>query len=267
MEVVPEDSTRVAALAAGDADLIEGNVLMIPDIEAISGSSVAWQDESAYNWVVMVDCWEEDMWCYDKRVRQAVEMAVDRKTIVDNLYGRGGTMKGWGHVTPNSMGYSSELDPPAYDLDKAIALLKEAGIEDGKWKGEQVKFSIYTWEAGDTPLLPELSQLFRDAWVENLGFDVDVVVGDASGTRQAWNNRELPGHVLVRTNEARYDGTSIVAGSWTNPDIAWRAIKGPDHEPFKSTTVPYAFKALADINPDTRASTFNEAYIHYQDHT
>ena len=260
LEVVPEDSTRVAALAAGDADLIEGNVLMIPDIEAISGTQISWQDESAYNWVVMVDCWEVDMWCYDKRVRQAVEMAIDRKTIVDNLYGRGGTMKGWGHVTPNSMGYSEALDPPAYDLDKAIALLKEAGIEDGKWKGEQVKFSIYTWEAGDTPLLPELSQLFRDAWVENLGFDVDVVVGDAAGTRQAWNNRELPGHVLVRTNEARYDGTSIVTGSWTNPEIAWRAIKGPDAEPFKRTTVPAARKALADINPDTRAASFNEAY-------
>lgn len=48
MEVVPEDSTRVAALQSGQADLIEANVLMTDQIES-SGGTVAWQDESAYN--------------------------------------------------------------------------------------------------------------------------------------------------------------------------------------------------------------------------
>ncbi|MCZ6614932.1 MAG: ABC transporter substrate-binding protein [Chloroflexi bacterium] len=260
MEVVSEDSTRVAALRAGDADLIEANVLMLDDIQA-GGGGVAWQDESAYNWVVMVDCWETDMWCFDKRVRQAVELAFDKRGTVDSLYGRGANVEGWGHVTPNAMGYSSDLDPLPFDPDRARALLKEAGFEGGKFPdGTQVKFDIWTWEAGDTPLLPELSQLMKDAWEKELGFDVTVNVGDASAVRQEWNNRQLPASVLVRTNEARFDGTSIVTGSWTNPDIAWRAIKGPDFEPFKSTSVVAARKALADINPATRPQSFNEAY-------
>ncbi len=70
----------------------------------------------------------------------------------------------------------------------------------------------------------------------------------------------MPGNVLVRTNEARFDGTSIVTGSWTNPDIAWRAINGPDFEPYASTSVAAAKKALADIDPLARPASFNEAY-------
>jgi ABC-type transport system substrate-binding protein len=259
MEVVPEDATRAAALQGGQADLVEANILMTDNIEA-NGGWISWADESAYNWVVMVDCWEPDMWCYDKRVRQAVQYAVDLETIVGELYGRGGTVKGWNHVTPNALGYSEELDPYPYDLEKANALLAEAGIANGKMaNGEQVSFKIYTWEAGDTPLLPELSQLYADAWRDDLGFDVEVVVGDASATRQQWNNRQLPGHVLVRTNEARYDGTSSVDGGYNNVEIAWRAVKDPDLEPWYTNTTVIARKALNDLGP-TRDQSFNEAY-------
>ena len=169
-------------------------------------------------------------------------------------------------MTPNSMGYSPELDPLPFDPDGARALLAQVGIVDGKdttgkiQGGNQIEFDIRTWEAGDTPLLPELSQLMKDAWEEELGFKVKVNVGDASAVRGEWNNRQLPGAVLVRTNEARFDGTSIVTGSWNNPDIAWRAIKGPDFEPWKSTSVKAALLALNDINPATRAQSFNTAY-------
>ena len=169
-------------------------------------------------------------------------------------------------MTPNSIGYSPELDPLPFDPDGARALLAQVGIVDGKdttgkiQGGNQIEFDIRTWEAGDTPLPPELSQLMKDAWEEELGFKVKVNVGDASAVRGEWNNRQLPGAVLVRTNEARFDGTSIVTGSWNNPDIAWRAIKGPDFEPWKSTSVKAALLALNDINPATRAQSFNTAY-------
>ena len=259
MEVVPEDATRVAAFQSGLADLVEANVRMTDDITN-AGGEIAWQDESAYNWIIMVDCWTPDMWCYDARVRRGAEMAVDRATIVDQLYGRGGTSKGWSHVTPNSLGYSLELDPLPYDVDGATALLAEAGVVDGMFNGQPVSFTIWTWDAGDTPFLPELAQLMADAWVENLLWDVDVIVGDAAEVRQKWNNRELGGQVLVRTNEARFDGTSITTGSYNNRDIAWRLIDDPDIEPWKSTTTPVVRKALADLDPATRGDSFNEAY-------
>jgi hypothetical protein len=144
-------------------------------------------------------------------------------------------------------------------------LLEEAGIVDGKFNGQQVAFDIWTWEAGDLPFLPELAQVMADSWEQELGFDVRVNVGDASAVRQRWNNRQLPGSVLVRTNEARYDGTSFLEGGWNNPEIAWRAVRHPDQEPWASTTTPVVREALADVNLETRGQSFNEAYQYLQD--
>jgi len=67
----------------------------------------------------------------DLRVRQAMNMVIDKQQIVDQLYG--------GHATPiwqplqaGSQGYLEDLeDPYPYDVDKAKALMKEAGFEEG----------------------------------------------------------------------------------------------------------------------------------------
>jgi ABC-type transport system substrate-binding protein len=157
------------------------------------------------------------------------------------------------------------MDPYPYDPSKAKKLLADAGFAGGKYPdGRPISFQIHTWEAGDTPLLPELSQLFAEAWKKELGLQVEVVVGDSASVRQKWNNRQLPGHMLIRTNEARYDGTSIMIGGWTNPDTAWRVNKDPRVEPWL-TDANVANKALNDLNPQTRQKSFAEAWRYFQD--
>ena len=147
---------------------------------------------------------------------------------------------------------------------KSIGFGGETGLDGTDANGEQIAFTIYTWEAGDLPLLPDLAQLYKDFWDE-LGWDVDVVVGDAAATRQAWNNREYPGNVLVRTNEARYDGTSITQGAYNNKAIAWRAIDDPEKEPWASSTTPVVIEGLSDLNAATRQQSYNEMYAYLHD--
>ena len=271
LEVVPEPAARLAALRAGDAQLIEANINMVGDIENTDGASIAWQKESSYNWVVYVDCWDESLWCWHKEARQAAEHALDKDEIVNGLYSPEAiNADSWSHVTPNSLGWGENLRPRAYDLAKSAELLKsigfggETGLDGTDANGEQIAFTIYTWEAGDLPLLPDLAQLYKDFWDE-LGWDVDVVVGDAAATRQAWNNREYPGNVLVRTNEARYDGTSITQGAYNNKAIAWRAIDDPEKEPWASSTTPVVIEGLSDLNAATRQQSYNEMYAYLHD--
>ena len=271
LEVVPEPAARLAALRAGDAQLIEANINMVGDIENTDGASIAWQKESSYNWVVYVDCWDESLWCWHKEARQAAEHALDKDEIVNGLYSPEAiNADSWSHVTPNSLGWGENLRPRAYDLAKSAELLKSIGFggDDGldgtDANGEQIAFTIYTWEAGDLPLLPDLAQLYKDFWDE-LGWDVSVVVGDAAATRQAWNNREYPGNVLVRTNEARYDGTSITQGAFNNKAIAWRAIDDPEKEPWASSTTPVVIEGLSDLNAATRQQSYNEMYAYLYD--
>lgn len=65
----------------------------------------------------------------DKRVRQAMTYLTDREAIIKEI------MLGYGEVaispfSPRSKQHNKKLNPRSYDLDKAIALLKQAGYED-----------------------------------------------------------------------------------------------------------------------------------------
>jgi peptide/nickel transport system substrate-binding protein len=66
----------------------------------------------------------------DKRVRQALMMAIDRKTVVDGAWSGLGTPIG-SHYTPNDPGYVDLTGKLAYDPAKAKALLAEAGYPNG----------------------------------------------------------------------------------------------------------------------------------------
>ncbi len=65
----------------------------------------------------------------DKRVRQALNYAVDKDAINKGLYG-GATTASQG-MPPVLWGYDKAVQPYPYDPDKAKALLKEAGFPNG----------------------------------------------------------------------------------------------------------------------------------------
>lgn len=66
----------------------------------------------------------------DKRVRQALMLAVDRATVVEGAWSGFGTPIG-SHYTPNDRGYLDLTGVHPYDVAKAKALLAEAGYPDG----------------------------------------------------------------------------------------------------------------------------------------
>ncbi|MGK9053943.1 ABC transporter substrate-binding protein [Neorhizobium petrolearium] len=66
----------------------------------------------------------------DKRVRQALMMAVDRATVVEGAWSGLGTPIG-SHYTPNDRGYKDLTGVYPYDPEKAKALLAEAGYASG----------------------------------------------------------------------------------------------------------------------------------------
>ena len=248
--LVPEVSTRVAALRADQVDIIEAN-LTVGDQIKDGGGRLIWADESSYMWMILPNC-EQDVFCNKKEVRQALDYAIDKNLIVDELYGGGAaTAKGWVYVTPSALGYSPELDPWPYDVAKAQSLLAAAGYPDGKGAPE---FNIYTWNAGDLPYLPEQAQLIADMWKKNLGLEVGVVVGEAATTREKWYAGELAGHVLLRSNEARWDGGSItnaLYGQWDG-----RAHIGGKREDTRAA----AHEAMAVVDPSLRQAAFNKSY-------
>ena len=126
--LVPEEATRIAAIRAGEADIAPVSLGARKQVEA-GGGRLIFGREGVYFNMILEMCWSDpELFCFDKRVRQALAYAIDKEQIRDLLYGAEVMeIKGWGYVSPSTIGYSPEVDPFPFDPDKARQLLAEAG--------------------------------------------------------------------------------------------------------------------------------------------
>ena len=65
-----------------------------------------------------------------KNVRKAIQHAIDKQAIVDNIYA-GTAIKATNGMPPFLLGYNDEIEDYEYNPEKAKELLKEAGYPDG----------------------------------------------------------------------------------------------------------------------------------------
>jgi len=130
--VIPEASTRVAALLAGEVDVIA--VLpteLIDTLEQTPGIQVGTAPGTQPKWMEMnVNQPPFD----DVRVRQAMNYAVDKDLIVEAIYG-GRAVSLPGPLSPFNNFVNKDLAPYPYDPDKALELLAEAGWTDSDGDG------------------------------------------------------------------------------------------------------------------------------------
>ncbi|MBI3966444.1 MAG: hypothetical protein HY329_12500 [Chloroflexi bacterium] len=126
---IPEASTRIAALQAGEVDVIY-NVLpeQIDTLKnkgfQIISAPVAISTNVFFQQV-------QDSPVKDARVRQAIDFAIDKNAMLQSLTGGyGGVLEGQ-LVGKNSVGYNPNLKARPYDPAKAKQLLAEAGHPNG----------------------------------------------------------------------------------------------------------------------------------------
>ncbi len=126
--VTPDSVARAQSILAGQIDI--ANVLS-PDIVAQFETSEFRVVESptpqvyalAFNTVGRLGSA-----IADHRVRQAINLAVDKNAIVDVMMHGRMRVAGQG-ATPMTFGYDPSIVPYAFDPDRARALLREAGVE------------------------------------------------------------------------------------------------------------------------------------------
>ncbi len=101
----------------------------------------------------------------DVRVRQAINHAVDAETIVDVIY-EGFGFPSAGPIGPNVFGYNDDLEPYAFDPERARQLLDEAGLGGG--------FSTVIW-TNDNPLRIQIAEIMQ-AQLAEVGVSADIQV-------------------------------------------------------------------------------------------
>ena len=96
-----------------------------------------------------------------KKVRQAINMAIDKQSIVDNIY-MGTAIKAKNGMPPFMLGYNNDIEDYPYDPERAKELLTEAGYPDG------FEVTLYVMPVSrpymfDPPKIGEAIQSYLDA--------------------------------------------------------------------------------------------------------
>ena len=124
---VPEGSTRVASLLAGEAQIAEELPIdLIPSVAASAKAEVA-SVESTVGLILTFDTRKPPF--NDKRVRQALNYAIDKQKILDRILLKQGSLLQGQIITSNTFGFNKDLKAYPYDPAKARALLAEAGVK------------------------------------------------------------------------------------------------------------------------------------------
>lgn len=124
--MMPEPSTRVAALLSGEVQIIQAVPPDLVDrIEGVPGFSVHTAPGTRAYAIELNNATEP---FNDVRVRQALNYAIDWDSILTNIY-RGYAERLATAFLPSGFGFDADLEPYPYDPERARALLQEAGYE------------------------------------------------------------------------------------------------------------------------------------------
>jgi peptide/nickel transport system substrate-binding protein len=125
---IVEDQARLTELLTGQLDLIVGVPSDFVGQLETSGKAAILKQTGVHVWYLGINNQKKPF--DDRRVRQALNYAVDKNAIVrDVLKGTGTPSKG--PVMPNTWGAEPELKAYPYDPARAKKLLAEAGYPNG----------------------------------------------------------------------------------------------------------------------------------------
>lgn len=129
IRAIPEGATRVASLVAGETDIIEEvPVDLLPSVESRRNLKID-AVESSVSLVHTFDTRKPPF--DDVRVRLALDYAIDKQALVEQMLGGYGSVLDGQLVTKATFGHNPNIKARPYDPAKAKALLAEAGYPNG----------------------------------------------------------------------------------------------------------------------------------------
>lgn len=198
---IPEPSTRLAGLRTGDLDYVESMPLDQGASFESSGFKLVKVDtgsSAGYSMDNVVLDQPQPLPTRDKRVREAINYAVDKDSIAKNIY------KGYTRpeqcqiVQPETFGYNPNLKPYPYDPAKAKQLLAAAGYPNG--------FKIELRGTNTTAEVGPMA-LFVQSQLKDVGIEVDYGVIDQAVYRDMFYGDKTRSGMFIHglTNRPAFD--------------------------------------------------------------
>src|SRR5262247_2288222 len=210
---VPEPATRIAMLRAGNADVIETGGEYVEELKQV-GVRTLTMPNVAWVWVVLGGQWPSKP-TYDpqvpwalpdaeraRKVRLALNLAVDKQAIIRQVLGGLGTPDGTLNFYPgDAWATEALLQPYPYDPPKARALLAEAGYP----KGFELTMNLTAWPGRG--FLPDVGEAVATYW-EKVGLKVKRRPMDRAVFQADFRARSYAGVALA------YAGPTVAPEPW-----------------------------------------------------
>ncbi len=166
---IPEFSARLAALLAGEVDIVKDVPPHAVDLVNQSGkATVRATVSSRINYLALVNLKPGPM--QDLRIRKAIAHAINVDELIQNVL-RGRASKMCGPLSPINVDYSPKGQCLKYDVKQAQALFKEAGVDP-----KTLTLKLDT-PSGRYPLDKDISQAVASQ-LGRIGITVDVLVNE-----------------------------------------------------------------------------------------
>ena len=181
--IIPEVSTAVAEFETGNVDILEVPASQARDWEQTDERQARLHSAGGLRlWYVALNTQRGPL--RDPRVRRAVNMAIDREAILEQLAGGRGTLAA-GVVPPALQGHDSTRTPYAHDPAAARRLLAEAGYPNG--------VDLELWSSTSQPF-PRVAEAIQ-GYLGEVGIRAKLVQRDAPSVREASRKGEVDMHV------------------------------------------------------------------------
>ena len=180
---VPEQGTRLAMLRSGEADVIS---VARQQAAALQKAGFIINGKRAANQMMLLinNQWERDSPLHDARVREAMSVAIDRKTLLDRLLsGAGEVTNCWVMDLSYARRVGTLCDPAPYDPAKAKRLLADAGYPNG------IDLTFRSYPTFGVPEKLEVDQAIA-GYLRAVGIRANISQGEYGAYRSQWAKPE-----------------------------------------------------------------------------
>lgn len=234
VKVIPDPTSRAVAFETGDIDLLYGNEGLLPlDTFARFSQNPQWHTQlSAPVETIMLALNTATSPTQDRAVREALNYAVDKKTLIDSaLYG---TQQVADTLFAPSVPYANiGLKPRQYDPEHARALLDEAGwtLPAGKTVREKAGQPLHLELAfvGTDALSKSIAEIIQ-ANLRDIGVDV-ALVGEEESSIDARQRDGRFSMIFNRTWGAPYDPHAFMSSMRVPSHADYQAQRGLSDKP------------------------------------